>query len=142
MTDIVLPDLCDAYPDQVRVVTPGFRPFGARTAFGGRLVTIRCFEDNSLVAERVDEKGDGQVLVVDAGGSMRCGMFGDNLARKAAANGWAGVVVYGCVRDVEVLATIEVRIMALAAHPLRSIKRGIGERDVPVTFCGVHVCAR
>lgn len=133
-----LPDLCDEHPDTVRVLEPLFASFGGRHAFGGPIRTIKCFEDNSLVADRVREPGEGAVLVVDGGGSRRCALVGDNLAALAADNGWAGLVVYGCVRDVDELARIDVGIHALASHPLRSIKRGQGLRDVPVDFAGVR----
>lgn len=133
-----LPDLCDEHPDVVRVAQPLFRGFGGRRAFGGAIRTVKCFEDNSLVAERVREPGEGRVLVVDGGGSMRCALVGDNLARLAADNGWAGILVYGCVRDVTELARIEVGIQALGANPLRSIKRGEGQRDLPVDFAGLR----
>lgn len=137
--ELSLPDLCDQHPDTVRVLEPLFSSFGGRLAFGGPIRTVKCFEDNSLVAERVREPGDGAVLVVDGGGSRRCALVGDNLAQAAADNGWAGIVVYGCVRDVDELAVIDVGIHALASHPLRSIKRGIGLRDVPVDFAGVRL---
>lgn len=139
MTEIVLPDLCDAYGDAVTVLEPMFSNFGGRDAFGGPVVTIKCFEDNSLVAEQVAEPGKGQVLVVDGGGSLRCGLLGDNLADKAAASGWAGVIVYGCVRDVDALATIELGVQALAPHPRKSVKRGLGDLNVPVTFGGTTI---
>lgn len=134
----VLPDLCDAHADQVQVADPMFRSFGGRGAFGGPIRTVKCFEDNSLVAERVREPGQGAVLVVDGGGSRRCALVGDNLAQLASDNGWAGILVYGCVRDVDELAVIDVGIQALAAHPLRSIKRDEGQRDLPVVFAGVR----
>ena len=134
----VLPDLCDAHPDLVRVAEPLFRNFGGVTAFGGRVRTVKCFEDNSLVAGRVREPGEGNVLVVDGGGSLRCALVGDNLAQLAAENGWAGILVYGCVRDVDELVRIGVGIQALASHPLKSIKRGEGLRDVPLDFAGLR----
>jgi regulator of ribonuclease activity A len=134
---IVLPDLCDANEEIVRVAEPVFSSFGGRTAYGGVIETIKCFEDNSLVADRVGEPGEGRVLVVDGGGSRRCALVGDNLAAKASANGWRGIIVYGCVRDVDELARIDVGVHALSAHPLRSVKKGVGERDRAVTFAGV-----
>ena len=137
MTAASLPDLCDAYGDVVTVLEPMFSDFGGVEAFGGPVVTVKCFEDNSLVAEQVALPGKGRVLVVDGGGSMRCALLGDNLAEKAADNGWAGVLIYGCVRDVEILADVGVGVQALAAHPRRSVKKGGGELDVPVTFAGV-----
>jgi len=134
---IVLPDLCDAHGDLVRVAEPIFVSFGGRRSYGGIIETIKCFEDNSLVAERVNEPGHGRVLVVDGGGSKRCALVGDNLAGRASENGWLGIVVFGCVRDVDELAQIELGVHALAAHPLRSVKRGVGERGVVLKFAGV-----
>jgi regulator of ribonuclease activity A len=137
MTGFVLPDLCDAHPELVRVVEPIFSSFGARASFGGEIETIKCFEDNSLVADKVKETGAGKVLVVDGGGSLRCGMVGDNLAAEASANGWEGIIVNGCVRDVDALAEIDLGIHALAPHPLKSIKRGVGQCDLVLHFGGV-----
>ncbi|MFG6160087.1 ribonuclease E activity regulator RraA [Halomonas sp. 1390] len=138
MSQIVTPDICDAYPD-VRVLEPIFVNAGGLEAFYGPVRTVKCFEDNSKVKEAVAEPGDGAVLVVDAGGSTRCAMLGDMLAEQAAGNGWAGVVMYGCVRDVDVLAETELGIQALGAHPRKSEKRGEGQRDLPVTFAGVTI---
>ena len=134
---IFTPDLCDAYPDDVAVAAPGFRNFGGISAFGGEIVTVKCFEDNSKVKALVEEAGRGRVMVVDAGGSLRRACLGDMLAEKAATNGWDGVIMYGCVRDVDVLATIALGIQALAAHPMKTDKKGIGEVGIPVTFHGV-----
>ena len=133
----VLPELCDEYPDLVRVVSPMFRNFGGLISFGGKITTIKCHEDNSLVAAALDESGSDRVLVVDGGGSMRCGLLGDNLAMKASNNKWAGIIVYGCVRDVDELVKIELGIQALNSIPLKSIKRDTGLRDEVVVFGGV-----
>lgn len=137
MQHYVTPDLCDAYPDQVQVLDPMFSNFGGRDSFGGQIVTIKCFEDNSLVKQQVELDGKGKVLVVDGGGSLRCALLGDMLAEKAAKNGWEGLVIYGCVRDVDVLIQTDVGIQALASHPRKTDKRGIGDLDVVVTFAGV-----
>ncbi|WP_449434058.1 ribonuclease E activity regulator RraA [Pseudomonas putida] len=137
MQHYVTPDLCDAYPDLVQVLEPMFSNFGGRDSFGGQIVTIKCFEDNSRVKEQVELDGKGKVLVVDGGGSLRCALLGDMLAEKAAKNGWEGLVIYGCVRDVDVLVQTDVGVQALASHPLKTDKRGIGDLDVPVTFAGV-----
>ena len=136
MTQIVTPDMCDAYPE-VAVCDPIFVNYGGQEAFFGPVKTVKCFEDNSLVKQAVAEPGDGAVLVVDAGGSTRCAMLGDMLAEQAAGNGWAGVIMYGCVRDVDILAETDLGIQALGAHPRKSEKRGEGQRDVPVAFAGV-----
>ncbi|PXX97637.1 ribonuclease E activity regulator RraA [Halomonas sp. LBP4] len=136
MSPIITPDICDAHPE-VRVLDPIFINFGGLEAFSGPIRTVKCFEDNSLVKQAVGEAGEGAVLVVDAGGSQRCAMLGDMLAEQALENGWAGVVMYGCVRDVDVLAETGLGVQALGAHPRKSEKRGEGQRDVPVTFAGV-----
>ncbi|SFH45907.1 ribonuclease E activity regulator RraA [Modicisalibacter xianhensis] len=136
MNHIVTPDICDAHPD-VQILDPVFANFGGVEAFCGPVRTVKCFEDNSRVKEAVAEPGEGAVLVVDGGGSLRCALLGDMLAEKAADNGWAGVIVYGCVRDVDVLADTELGVQALGAHPRRSEKHGEGQRDITVTFAGV-----
>ena len=133
----ITPDLCDAYPELVQVVEPMFSNFGGRDSFGGEIVTIKCFEDNSLVRAAVGEAGAGKVLVIDGGGSLRCALVGDQLAILAHKNGWEGIVVYGCVRDVDVLAQTDLGIQALASHPMKTDKRGIGDLNVAVTFGGV-----
>ena len=133
----ITPDLCDAYPELVQVVEPMFSNFGGRDSFGGQIVTLKCFEDNSLVREQAGENGKGKVLVVDGGGSLRCAMLGDQIAEKAVKNGWEGMIIYGCVRDVDVLAQTDLGVQALASHPLKSEKRGLGELDKVVTFGGV-----
>lgn len=131
------PDLCDAYPEHVQVLEPMFINFGGRDTFGGQIVTVKCFEDNSKVKELVEQDGTGKVLVVDGGASMRRALLGDLLAQKASLSGWQGLVIYGCVRDVDVLAQIDLGVQALASHPLKTDKRGLGDIDVPVTFAGV-----
>jgi regulator of ribonuclease activity A len=114
-----------------------FSNFGGHDSFGGQIVTVKCFEDNSVVKEQVDQDGTGKVMVVDGGGSLRRALLGDMLAEKAAKNGWEGIIVYGCVRDVDVLVQTPLGIQALASHPMKTDKRGIGDLNVPVTFAGV-----
>lgn len=134
---ISTPDLCDAHPELVQVVEPMFINYGGRERFGGQIVTIKCFEDNSLVRELVAEEGRGKVLVVDAGGSMRRACLGDMLAEKACANGWEGIVMYGCIRDVDAISGLELGVQALGTHPMKTDKKGIGEKNLAVTFGGV-----
>ncbi|QIL89156.1 putative 4-hydroxy-4-methyl-2-oxoglutarate aldolase [Microbulbifer sp. SH-1] len=136
-TTISTPDLCDTFPDMVRVVEPMFINYGGRERFGGQVVTIKCFEDNSLVRDLVAEAGTGKVLVVDAGGSMRRACLGDLLAEKATLNGWEGILMYGCIRDVDAISGLELGVQALGSHPMKTDKKGVGERDIAVTFGGV-----
>ena len=136
-------DLCDAHEGDAsgafRVLPPVFRCFGADQAFCGPVHTVRAPEDNSRVREAVNSPGDGRVLVVDGGGSLRCALVGGNLAQAAARNGWAGLVVDGCVRDLAELRAAGLPIRALAAMPLRSVKRGEGQAGEPVHIQGVPV---
>jgi regulator of ribonuclease activity A len=111
-----------------------FRQFGGVRAFSGEIATVRCLEDNVLVKQRVAEPGNGRVLVVDAGGSLRCALVGDNVAGAALANGWAGLVINGCVRDVDALAELAIGIKAIGTCPRPSNKHGNGAIDVPVVF--------
>jgi len=133
----VLPDLFDANEGVIVAADPVFSSYGGEAAFCGPIRTIKCFEDNSLVAERVREPGDGAVLVVDGGGSMRCALLGDNLAAAAIENGWAGVVINGCLRDVDEIGAMALGVQALGVHPQRSVKQGGGERECVVRFAGL-----
>lgn len=133
---IVTPDLCDDFPE-VQVVEPMFGNFGGRDSFGGEIVTVKCHEDNSIVKEQVGLPGEGRVIVVDGGGSMRNALLGDMLAEKAASNGWAGLIIYGCIRDVDVIAETDLGVQALGSNPRKTEKRGLGDLNVPVTFGGV-----
>jgi len=136
---VSVPDICDQFIDEIVVFDPVFRDFGAKRKFCGEIVTVRCFEDNSLVGETVRTPGRGRVLVVDGGGSLRRALLGDLLATAAVENGWQGLVINGAVRDVEILETIELGVKALAACPLRTDKRGEGQRDVPLRFAGAQL---
>lgn len=129
-------DLCDAHGDELRVLEPMFASFGGNSACAGPIRTLRVFEDNALVRATLTEPGNGAVLVVDGGGSLRCALLGDQLAQLAVDNGWTGVVVWGCIRDSEQVETMPIAVFALATHPRRPAKKGLGERDVPVTFGG------
>ncbi|HNA69367.1 MAG TPA: ribonuclease E activity regulator RraA [Rhodocyclaceae bacterium] len=130
-------DLCDANEGKVRVVAPMFRSFGGKTRFAGPISTLKVFEDNSLVRSALETAGAGRVLVVDGGGSMRCAMVGDQLAALGVKNGWAGIVVYGCIRDSGPIAGMDIGVFALGTHPQKSVKKGAGDQDIPVTFGGV-----
>jgi len=127
-------DLCDGFAGRVRVCEPMFTSYGSVAAFHGQISTVRVYEDNVLVKEALEDLAPGRVLVVDGGGSRRCALVGDKLADIAASQGLAGIIVNGCVRDSRELAGIDVGILALASHPLRSAKAGEGSRDVPVEF--------
>ena len=130
-------DLYDRYGDRVQVCDPIFRDFGGHTCFLGCISTVKCFEDNSLVKAVLGEQGEGRVLVVDAGGSLRCAMLGDMLAASAVENGWSGVLMFGCIRDSVDIAGMSLGVKALGTNPRKSEKRGEGQRDIPVTFAGV-----
>jgi regulator of ribonuclease activity A len=133
------PDLYDRYEEALGVCAPVFQDFGGRKSFFGPVATVKCFEDNSRIKEALAEPGRGHVLVVDAGGSMRCAMLGDLIAESAVVNGWAGVVIVGYVRDTGRLAQMDLGVKALGAIPRKSTRRGEGQRDLPVEIAGVAV---
>ena len=130
-------DLLDLHGGAAAVCELELHRFGGRAAFEGPISTVRCFEDNVVLKQRLSEPGDGRVLVVDGGGSRRVALMGDVVAGLAVQHGWAGVVVNGCVRDSAALAGLDVGIAALGTNPRPSGKTGAGEVDVPVTFGGI-----
>ena len=138
----LLPDLCDQHDAALQVADPLFHNFGGKPLFYGQAVTLSCYEDNSLVRELVTRPGQGRVMVIDGGGSLRRALLGDQLALKAAELGWEGILIHGAVRDVGTLATLALGVKALAACPVKTEKRGQGELDAVVSFAGVtiHPC--
>ncbi len=135
--DIKTADLCDQFGAAVSIADPIFIRYGGRAAFGGPLVTLKVYEDNTLVREALSTGGQGQVLVIDGGGSLRCALVGDRLAQLAYDNAWAGMIVYGCIRDARSIATIDIGVRALNTHPRKSVRRGEGQRQIPLTFAGI-----
>jgi regulator of ribonuclease activity A len=130
------PDICDEFLTEIQVLEPLFTEFGGADKFCGEVVTIKCFEDNSLVKQTLGTNGEGKVLVIDGGGSLRCALLGDMLGAMAEKNGWQGVLVNGCVRDVEILKTIDLGVRALNCRPVKSVKQNKGQFNVPVRFAG------
>nr|WP_322625246.1 ribonuclease E activity regulator RraA [uncultured Flavobacterium sp.] len=130
-------DLYDLYAERLQVALPLFFSYGSKKKFSGEIVTIKCHEDNSLVAEQVSTPGHGRVLVVDGGGSLRCALVGDNLAQKAIENGWEGIVVFGCIRDSAIINVMDIGIKALQTNPAKSVKRNMGVLNETVRFADV-----
>lgn len=131
-------DLFDAHAAALQVALPVFRDYGGRRRFSGAISTVRALEDNSRVREAVQAPGAGRVLVVDGGGSLQRAMLGDQLAAAAAHNGWAGVIVHGCIRDSAAIAAMALGVKALGTCPAKTDKHGQGLVDLPVSFAGVH----
>ncbi|MDP8171203.1 ribonuclease E activity regulator RraA [Pasteurella skyensis] len=129
--------LCDLYGDQLDVVEPMFSTFGGNSAFSGQITTVKCFESNGLIADVLQENGKGRILLVDGGGSVRRALIDAELATTAVENGWEGIIVYGAVRQIDILETLEIGIQALAPIPVGSENNDIGEVDTPVNFGGV-----
>ena len=128
-------DLCDAHAESVSVVTGlQWRSFGGRSRFGGEIQTVKCFEDNSRVKEHLATPGQGKVLVVDGGASLRNALLGDMIAENAVENGWEGIIIYGACRDVDALATLDIGVMTLGCVPIKSVRRGEGQLNIPVSF--------
>lgn len=132
-------DLCDRHDAQVRVLELPLRDYGGRIGFDGIVSTIKAYEDNSLLRDAVAEPGNGRVLVIDGGGSLRRSMLGDLLAAKALENGWAGVVVFGAIRDSAAIGAMALGVKALGTCPRKTDKLGQGLRDVPVWFGGLVI---
>ncbi len=129
-------DLCDLHDERVRVLELPLRDYGGRLAFSGRISTVKAYEDNSQVRIAVAEPGEGRVLVIDGGGSLRRAMLGDLLAAQAHENGWAGVLVHGAIRDSGAIGAMDLGVKALGTCPRKTEKAGQGLRDVPVAFGG------
>jgi regulator of ribonuclease activity A len=130
-------DLCDAHPQRIRVVDAVFQDYGGIRQFSGPVETVRVFEDNALVRRMLEQEGEGRILVIDGGGSLRCALLGGRLAALARANGWGGFLINGCVRDRAELAAVSIGIRALNTNPMRPSKEGKGESGIAVSFAGV-----
>lgn len=130
-------DLWDEHETQLNCVDPIFNHFGNKMIFSGKIITLNVFEDNSLVRSQLESDGKGKVLVIDGGASLRCALIGDQLAALAIQNNWKGIIVNGCIRDSNLINSMEIGIRALNTSPVKSIKRNIGEIDTPVKFGGV-----
>ena len=130
-------DLYDKYGDDLKVALPIFKDYGAKRIFHGPISTVKAHEDNSLVRTALEEPGEGRILIIDGDESLRCAMLGDMLAKLGMENGWSGIIVFGCIRDADVIATIDIGVKALNTNPRKSLKRGLGDRDIPVSFAGI-----
>lgn len=144
---IATPDLDDRYHNDpanadapLQILDPVFRSFGGRKNFCGEITTVMCYEDNSLVKSQLAEPGAGRVLVVDGGGSLRCALLGDKIASDAMRNNWSGIIVFGCIRDVDEICKMDLGVQALAAHPRKSVRQGRGVLNVALQFASCVIC--
>lgn len=133
------PDICDGFPEAINAIELQFQHYGKNKQFYGPVVTVKCFEDNSVVKALVNEPGQGQVLVVDGGASFRRALLGDMLAEAALKNGWAGLVINGCIRDVEMINEMAIGVKALGSIPVKTDRRGEGQQQVPISFGNVTI---
>ncbi|XP_065863044.1 putative 4-hydroxy-4-methyl-2-oxoglutarate aldolase 3 [Euphorbia lathyris] len=144
MAAIATAEACDANAallasGDLRALQPIFKIYGQRWMFSGPIVTLKVFEDNVLVRELLESKGEGRVLVIDGGGSMRCALVGGNLGQLAQNMGWNGIIVNGCIRDVDEINECDIGVRALASHPMKSNKKGMGEKHVLVNIGGIQI---
>ena len=130
-------ELCDIYADLIDVVEPIFCNYAGRASFGGKVVTIKCFESNGLICQIIETNGEGKVLVIDGGGSTRRALIDLKIAETAAKNGWEGIVCFGSVRDVDALEDVDIGIQGLVSTPVGATDQGHGESDLAVNFGGV-----
>lgn len=145
MASLATAEVCDSSAailasGDLRVLQPIFHIYGQCRSFSGPIVTVKVFEDNVLVRELIESRVEGKVLVIDGGGSMRCALVGGNLAQLAHNNGWAGIVVNGCIRDVDEINDCGIGVRALGSNPIKSNKKGHGEKHVPVYIAGAFIC--
>jgi regulator of ribonuclease activity A len=138
-TVVATADLSDELGDKVEVLAPHWYDYGGVVTFSGPAATVRCDDDNSKVREMLEQPGEGRVLVVNGGGSTRCALLGDMLGELAVKNGWAGVVVHGCVRDSRALAGLPLGVKARGTHPRKSVKAGRGDTQVVLAFGGATI---
>jgi regulator of ribonuclease activity A len=129
--------LCDQYSDEVQTLDPILQDFGGRRTFTGRIVTLDTFEDDGLVRQILSTSGDGQVLVIDGGGSVRAALLDAELARMARENGWVGIVIHGGMRNAAEIANLDLGVRALNATPCPGHHRGRGAKDAPLHFGSV-----
>jgi len=144
MASLATAEICDANASllasgELRILQPIFQAYGQCRAFSGPITTLKVFEDNVLVREILESPGDGRVLVIDGGGSMRCALVGGNIGQLAQNMGWAGLLVNGCIRDVDEINACDIGVRALGSHPLKSTRRGLGEKHVPVNVGGTMI---
>ncbi len=132
-------DLYDKYEEDLQIAKPMFNDYGGNKQFSGPALTLKVFEDNSLVRAALEGPGEGKVLVVEGGASLRCALLGDMLAELGVENGWVGVIVHGCIRDSVEIAKMNIGVKALNTNPRKSVKKGVGDRDVAVTFADVTI---
>ena len=130
-------DISDKLHPDVQYLEPVYKSYGGKTSFSGRIVTVKCYEDNSLVEEALKSNGKNSILVVDAGGSMNCAMLGDKRATDAIKNEWEGILVHGLIRDSATIKGMKIGILALGVCPLKSIKNGVGDSNLIVNFSGI-----
>ncbi len=135
-------DLCDEYCgdncEDVQVSGMPYNSYGGKVRFFGEIVTLKLFEDNQLVRNQVNSDGTGKVLVIDGGASMRRALLGDMLAATAAKNGWNGLLINGCIRDSVDMGFMDIGVMALGTHPLKTVKNGVGQTNVSISFGGLN----
>lgn len=130
-------ELCNIYADLIDVVDPIFCNYGGRSSFGGQVVTIKCFENNGLIAQVLATDGQGKVLVIDGGGSTRRALIDFSIAEQAANNAWEGIICYGSVRDVDAIEELDLGIQGLVSIPVGASDQDIGESDLAINFAGV-----
>ncbi|WP_299523768.1 ribonuclease E activity regulator RraA [Winogradskyella sp.] len=136
---IATADIWDDYMADVKLLNVELKNYGKKTAFYGEIVTLKLYEDNSILRKTLEEKGVGKVLVVDGGGSKRCALLGDNIATLAIENGWAGIIIYGCIRDSKVIKTLDIGVKAIGTCPVKSAKRNVGLKGETLLIQGTEI---
>ena len=134
---ISLPDLSDQHSDQIQIGKLELKSFGGMHSISGEIYTVSCSDDNSVVKDILSSKGKNKVLVIDASGVTHASMIGDQIAASAVKNNWVGIVVNGCIRDVEELKTLPIGIFARGVVAQKTNKKNHGFEDVLISFGSV-----
>lgn len=132
-------DLMDNFQEELQSCEIQFINYGGRVHFSGPCRTVLCDNDNVLLRRELEKNGDGRVLVVDGGGSMRAALMGDLIAGIALENNWAGIVINGVIRDTVAIGKLDIGVKALGSNPRKSAKKGLGEVDIPLRFGSVTI---
>jgi len=129
-------DICDAKGDEVVVLDPIFKSYGAVTKCYGTIETIKLDEDNTELITLLKTKVENKIAVVDVSADY-CAVVGENLMNFAYQNGWKAIIINGYVRDIEATRETEVGLFALGTCPRKSPKKSEAQLDIELNFASV-----
>ncbi|MBT4878262.1 MAG: ribonuclease E activity regulator RraA [Alphaproteobacteria bacterium] len=131
-------DICDLHGEECSILDPIFKIYGKKQDCHGKIYSIKLDEEAYHLRLLLQKQGNGQVVVVDAGGAY-CAVLGDQLVELALKNNWKGLVINGYIRDINILNKMDFPVWALGACPKRSIKKSPAKESIPAEFAGVRM---